>query len=148
MGKAMRWGSMVVALAVNATAGAATPDSRFIAPAGLYEVEAKISGMPSMPGQGAQRVCVPAAKPGARLDALPPQMQAQGCVGKPGVVKGDRMEFRSSCQGKEMLMTMRQLDAKTWETALQMLNTGAEADDEMAGRTTVIRMRRVAEKCK
>lgn len=145
MGKGLRWGGMaVMALAVNATASAAALDSRFIAPAGLYEVEAKISGMPSMPGQGAQRVCMPAAKPGA----MPPQMQSQGCVGKPGVVKGDRMEFRSSCQGKEMLMTMRQVDANTWETALQMLGAGAEADEGMAGRTTVIRMRRVAEKCK
>ncbi|MEW6759524.1 MAG: hypothetical protein AB1437_01760 [Pseudomonadota bacterium] len=145
-----------VAADAGAGAVSAT-DSRYMAPPGLYEVHIQSdrttrspdgrsmreqidvgvegdhkvrysnsegrTGSYGLAGDKPHRSCVPAAKPGA----IPAQMLAGGCVGKPGVVKGDRMVSEASCPWGKMTFSARRVDAKTWENTIDEERNGSVA---------------------
>lgn len=123
-------------------------DSRYMAPPGLYEVHIQSDRLTRSPdgrsireqidvgaegdhkvrysnsegrtgsygvaGDKPHRSCIPAVKSAA----IPPQMLAGGCVGKPGVVKGERMVSEASCPWGKMTFTSRRVDDKTWENTI------------------------------
>lgn len=132
-------------------------DSRYMAPPGLYEVRIQSdwstrspdgrsireqidvgtdgdynvryrnsegrTGSYGLAGDKPHRSCVPAVK----TAAIPPQMLAGGCVGKPGVVRGDRMVSEASCPWGKLTFSSRRVDEKTWENTVDEERNGNPA---------------------
>jgi hypothetical protein len=151
------------ALVLASGAAQAAADNRHIPPPGLYEFQIVTDRKASSPAgsvavrtdgdsaTGTERaqyrtsdgrtamssatgaptnICIPATKPGA----IPPQLLAAGCVGKPGILQGDRMVFHTSCSGIQTTTTMRQIDSRTWESTVKVVQTGMpSAADQKAG---------------
>ncbi|MCD2517289.1 hypothetical protein LQ564_13325 [Massilia sp. G4R7] len=79
------------------------------------------SGQYNIPGNTPARTCIQPTKSGA----IPAQMLAGGCIGKPGVVKGDSMVSVANCPWGKMTLSMRRLDDRNWENIVEEERSGA-----------------------
>ncbi len=164
-----------IALALAAAAFAA-PDTRYLPPAGLYQVDI-VGGMKSMspartlerndtydgesgsvssefkrdggspaksmiPGAGPLRTCIGPTKPGA----LPKGVAIDGCKATKGEVINGEMVAVHNCPWGNMKIHMRQLDAKTWQTSMERVQTGGgEGGSARKEQKTVMRLTRVGD---
>ena len=148
-----------VALALAAAAPAA-PDTRYLPPPGLYQIDivsdqavhnrnggtmkshdrydGKSGGVDtqfqridgsrgsySLKGTGPNRICIEPVKPGG----LPKSLVVDGCKATKGVVTNGEMNAVHTCPWGTMNISMRQIDAKTWQTTVQRIKTGSASED-------------------
>ncbi len=169
------FGALALAFATNVAVAA---DTRYLPPAGLYQVDI-VGGMKSMspartlerndtydgesgsvssefkrdggspaksmiPGTGPLRTCIGPTKPGA----LPKGVAIDGCKATKGEVINGEMVAVHNCPWGNMKIHMRQLDAKTWQTSMERVQTGGgEAGGARKEHKTVMRLTRVGD-CK
>lgn len=147
-----------IALALAAAAAAAT-DTRYLPPPGLYQVDIVSDhavhdrngtrkshdrydgrsggvdtqfqradgsrGSYALKGAGPNRTCIEPVKPGG----LPKSLVVDGCKATKGVVTNGEMNAVHSCPWGTMNISMRQIDAKTWQTTVQRVRTGSVPED-------------------
>lgn len=163
------------AIALSFAAGAAiAANDRYLPPPGLYEIQVVntlTSRSPSgttqtrdtfdekggvsseyrredgsrathaVAGNAPNRTCIGPTKSGA----LPKDMAMDGCTASKGEVIGGEMVVVQSCPWGKMKIHMRQIDAKTWQTSMNMVKSnsgdgpGASEKTEMGG----VRMTRI-----
>jgi len=80
-----------------------------------FQREDGSSGRYNFAGNTPARTCVQPTKAGV----IPAQMLAGGCIGKPGVVKGDSMVSSANCPWGKMTLTMRRIDDRNWENVVE-----------------------------
>lgn len=100
--------------------GAAGPEDRHFAPAGLFELQATADLGLRNPDDGAvfqrpQQICAKTAQ----QKGLPQRMRDSGCVDVPGVLQDDRVVLDSTCPWGRATFSVRQVDAQTWESILE-----------------------------
>ena len=167
-------GALALAFATNVAVAA---DTRYLPPAGLYQVDI-VGGMKSMspartlerndtydgesgsvssefkrdggspaksmiPGTGPLRTCIGPTKPGA----LPKGVAIDGCKATKGEVINGEMVAVHNCPWGNMKIHMRQLDAKTWQTSMERVQTGGGEAGARKEHKTVMRLTRVGD-CK
>ncbi|MCC2961611.1 hypothetical protein LK540_14365 [Massilia sp. IC2-278] len=146
-------------LLAAAAAAAAAPDPAYLPPPGLYQFDVVSdltnhniggntfshetqdgatgdlnsrsrrkdgsSGSFAAKGKGPMQVCMPATRPGA----LPKNLAIDGCKASKGQVIGGQMVAVHSCPWGDMKITLRKVDARTWETTTQVVETVDGSDD-------------------
>lgn len=81
-------------------------------------------------GDGPQTVCI---GKGQGANALVAIKEAGACVASKGVVQGDTMTFTQSCPAIDLKMTIRKIDADSYETHTQTRQkAGGQADAMLA----------------
>lgn len=80
-----------------------------------FQREDGSSGRYNLVGNTPARTCIQPTKSGV----IPAQMLAGGCIGKPGVVKGDSMVSSANCPWGKMTLTMRRIDDRNWENVVE-----------------------------
>jgi len=81
-------------------------------------------------GDGPQTVCIGKGQDAKALVAI---QKASGCSASKGVVDGERMTYTQSCPSIEVKMTIRKIDAESYETHTQTRQkSGGQADAMLA----------------
>ncbi|KQQ91769.1 hypothetical protein ASF77_07510 [Massilia sp. Leaf139] len=162
-----------LALALGA-GGASAADTRYLLPPGQYQIEtvsdsslanpagsvgartvtdgatgniqAQVRradgsrGSYALAGDGAQQVCI---RPVKTVD-IPKELLADGCTAGKGQVVGNQMVSVNSCSWGQVKTSLRQVDAKTWESTTESVFTGPPTRADTAGGLAF--MRAMAEK--
>lgn len=113
-----RWILLATVLVLGT--GAAGPEDRHFAPAGLFELQATADLGLRNSDDGAvlqkpQQLCAKTAQ----QRGLPQVMRDSGCADVPGVLQGDRIVFDSTCPWGRAHFSVRQVDEQTWESILE-----------------------------
>jgi len=156
-------------LALAAAGAGAAPDTRYMPPPGLYQVDIvserrldSPAGTPqdrstidgasgavatrfrradgsegshAVAGEGAQRVCI---KPVKSVE-MPKELLGAGCTIGKGQVVGGQMVATNSCPWGKVKTSMRQVDARTWETIVESAIVRAPSAAEAAGGLAFVR---------
>ena len=77
------------------------------------------TGSHATAGAGPNRICLGPTAPGA----LPKNLKVDGCNASKGQVIGGQMVATHSCPWGNIKLSMRKVDAKTWETTTEMTET-------------------------
>ena len=85
-----------------------------------FQREDGSTGRYGMAGNTPARTCIQPTKAGV----IPAQMLAGGCIGKPGVVKGDSMVSVANCPWGKMTLSMRRVDERNWENIVEQERGG------------------------
>ncbi|MDB5746103.1 MAG: hypothetical protein JWP72_951 [Massilia sp.] len=107
-----RWMACVV-LGIAFVPAAVRAQAMFVAgfvPAGRYQVEQSFDGEPKKSFE----FCFPAARPEDVFSFA-------GCVNEWDKTQAGLTQFKSTCSNIERTITVRQVDARTWETTEQVL---------------------------
>lgn len=83
-------------------------------------------GSHALKGTGPNRTCIEPVKPGG----LPKSLVMDGCKATKGVVTNGEMHAVHTCPWGTMNISMRQIDAKTWQTTVQRVKTGSAPEDD------------------
>lgn len=143
-------GAVALGLVITSASAAAAPDPAYLPPPGLYQVDVvtdRVShsaggktttrrtedgasgaqknqfrrsegkaGSYAVGGAGPNRMCLGPTAPGA----LPKNLKIDGCNASKGQVIGGQMVAMHSCPWGKMKLSMRKVDARTWETTTEM----------------------------
>jgi hypothetical protein len=114
-----------LALAAGTVTAAGVPGTRFAPPPGLYRIEI---ANPGQNGAAAspQRICV---KP-YKTVGMPEELFREGCTFAQAEVVGERKVTVNSCPWGKVKISLRQLDANTWESALESARGPARAPSD------------------
>lgn len=161
--------SLLAALLAVASGAGAAPDTRYMPPPGLYQVEIVSErsvdspagtvqdrstvdaatgavdtrfrradgsqGRHTVAGDGAQRVCI---RPVKSVE-VPKELLGAGCTVGKGQVVGQHMVATNTCPWGQVKTSMRQVDARTWETVVESAIVRAPTGAEAAGGLAFVR---------
>lgn len=113
MNKKVRWMGLLLACGASALAQASS-EGRLTPPPGLYQIETKSEGY-TLDGMGPRNVCV---GPMHSIE-IPADMLANGCTLTKGQVLSGQVLMQLSCPWNRTTSKTRQVDARTWETAVE-----------------------------
>lgn len=124
---------------VNSPAGAVQDRSTVDAATGAVDTRLRRAdgsqGRYAVEGDGAQRVCI---KPVKSVE-VPKELLGAGCTVGKGQVLGQQMVATNSCPWGKVKTSMRQVDAKTWETVVESAIVRAPTGAEAAGGLAFVR---------